>query len=123
MYGFCSDGLRPRPSAGAICVTNGLAANTSIEAKNPQVPARMAVTHGINSRFELRFDSSTAPVKQTSTVSHSSSEPGWEAQNDVTRYAVGSFRDEVSATVTNEKSWPRMAAMKTASAASTAPTR
>ena len=46
MYGFCSDGLRPRPSAGAICVTNGLAANTSIDAKKPQVPARMAVTHG-----------------------------------------------------------------------------
>src|SRR4029079_1719811 len=99
MYGFWSDGFRPRPSAGASCVSNGLAANTSIETKNPAVPARIAVTHGISSWFERRLVTSTAAVKRTSTASHRSSDPGCDAQNDVTRYAVGSFRDEVSATV------------------------
>ena len=121
MYGFWSDGLRPRPSAGASCVSNGLAANTSIDAKNPAVPARIAVTQGISSGFERRFVTSTVAVKPASTVSQSSSEPGCEAQNEVTRYAVGSFRELVSATVWNEKSWPRMALMNTASATSTAP--
>ena len=92
MYGFWSDGLRPRPSAGASCVWNGLAANTSIDAKNPAVPARIAVTQGISSGFERRFVTSTVAVKPVSTVSQSSSEPGCDAQNEVTRYAVGSFR-------------------------------
>src|SRR3954454_21602540 len=111
MYGFCSDGFRPRPSAGATCVTNGLAANTSIDAKKPAVPARIAVTHGISSGFERRFVTRTVVVKPASTVSQSSSDPGCEAQNEVTRYAVGSLRELVSATVWNEKSWPRMADM------------
>src|SRR5689334_11383840 len=121
MYGFCSDGFRPRPSAGATWVTNGLAANTSIEAKKPAVPARIAVTHGISSGFDRRFVTSTVAVKPTRTLSHSSSDPGCEAQNDVSRYAVGSFRELVSATVWNEKSWRTIAAMKTASATSTVP--
>ena len=81
----------------------------------------MAVTQGISSAFERRLVTSTMAVKPVSIVSQSSSEPGCEAQNEVSRYAAGSFRELVSATVWNEKSWPRMADMNTASATRTAP--
>src|SRR5919202_795357 len=50
MYGFCRLGLRPAPSAGASCVANGLATNTSSSAKNVPTAPSVGTTHASTSR-------------------------------------------------------------------------
>ena len=85
MYGFCSDGFSPLPSAGAICVSNGLAATTTSSAKKAAVAPMIAMTQGISSpclRWLVRMTTTVAAVR---IVSHSISEPACEPQNDDSR--------------------------------------
>ena len=57
MYGFCSDGSRPKPDVGVAPTTfsKGDETNATIVAKNTITAPITAVTQGINSRFRLRF--------------------------------------------------------------------
>ena len=50
MYGFWRLGLRPAPSAGAACVSNGLATATSRNAKNAATRPSTGTAHAITSR-------------------------------------------------------------------------
>ena len=77
----------------------------AIAEKNTMIPPSTAVTHGISSRLRCRLVSITTVAAPPSTVSHSSSEPGWLAQNALSTYPVGSDRLVVSATIAIEKSW------------------
>ena len=60
MYGFCRLGLRPRPSAGAACVWNGLATATSRSAKNEATSPSVGTTQAITSRVAIRLKKTAA---------------------------------------------------------------
>ena len=83
MYGFCSDVLRPDPSAGTTgTVWNGLATATRMKRKNAPVPPRIAVSHGSRSWSRLRLRHTARLERPVSTSPQSSSEPACELQND-----------------------------------------
>ena len=55
MYGFCRLGVSPAPSTGAVCVSNGLATATSMNAKNVAIPPSTGTTHATRSRSSRRL--------------------------------------------------------------------
>ena len=55
MYGFCRLGLRPAPSSGATCVSNGLATTTSKNENPTATAASTGVTQTTRSRVRLRL--------------------------------------------------------------------
>ena len=87
MYGFCSDGSRPAPSAGTAPATCGTAATRTPPSaeKKTAIPPSTAATQGISSRLRWRFWYMTSAAAPGGTVSHSSSDPSWLAQSDVIR--------------------------------------
>ena len=123
MYGFCRDGSRPNPLAGVppAVEANGGDTNAAIAEKNTMIPPSTAVTHGISSRLRCRLVSMTTVAAPPSTVSHSSREPGWLAQNALSTYPMGSDRLVVSATMPIEKSWRASAISSAAAATRVAP--
>src|SRR5919202_6201162 len=109
MYGFWRLGFRPRPSAGAAWVSNGLATKTSRRAKKEATPARTGTVHGSTSIVSRRFSATAALLRPVSTSSQSSSDPACPPQNAVYSYGNGSALLECSATYEKEKSRVRKA--------------
>jgi hypothetical protein len=81
MYGFWRLGLRPAPSAGATCVSKGLATATRRNAKNPATSASTGTAHAITSLAAYRLNSTAAAHIPVRTSSHRRSEPAWPPQN------------------------------------------
>src|ERR671933_65539 len=104
MYGFCRLGFRPAPSAGAVCVANGLETATSMNAKKVDTAPSTGTVHATRSGARRRFSSTTDDEYALSTSSQSSSEPSWPPQNAEIEYPVGSSVDVCCATYVNEKS-------------------
>ena len=69
MYGFWSDGFRPRPSRGAACSANGLATKTRSTVKNVATAARIGTVHGSTSRVRRPFRATAAALSVRSTRS------------------------------------------------------
>ena len=55
MYGFWRLGVRPRPSSGATCVTNGDASTTTEKAKKTATTPMTGTTQATRSRALRRF--------------------------------------------------------------------
>ena len=85
MYGFCRDGLSPRPSAGATWVTNGLAGTTSRTRKKPVISASTMIIHGCSSPSTLRVLRTPSRLQAERMVAQRSSEPACEPHHAVTR--------------------------------------
>ena len=83
MYGFCRLGFRPAPSAGAVCVVNGLATKTSRSAKKLATPPMIGTVQGSTSRVRRPLSATAAEPIAVSTVSQSRSEPAWPPQKAV----------------------------------------
>ena len=98
MYGFCRLGLRPAPSSGAACTSNGLETNTSRKAKKVATPPITGTVQGSRRRIRSRFRVTASEPSAVRTNSHSSSEPSWPPQKPVQEYGNGSLREEWSAT-------------------------
>ncbi len=81
MYGFCRLGVRPAPSTGAVCVANGLATATSMNAKNVAIPPSTGTTQTTRSRSRRLLIATASAPYPVSTSSQSSSEPSWPPQN------------------------------------------
>ena len=77
MYGFCRLGVIPAPSSSAGCVANGLATNTTRNAKNVATAANTGTTHTMRSRAHARFRLTAAAPKPVRTSSQRSSDPSW----------------------------------------------
>jgi hypothetical protein len=75
MYGFCKLGVRPAPSTGAVCVSNGLAIATSTNPKKVAMPPSTGTTHATRSRSRRRLIVTASAPKPVSTSSQSSNEP------------------------------------------------
>jgi len=80
MYGFWRLGFRPRPSAGATCVANGLETNTSTKAKNTITVASTGTTQTVRSRDARRFSTTAAALYAVRSRSQKRSEPDWPPQ-------------------------------------------
>ncbi len=85
MYGFWRLGLRPSPSAGAVCVSNGLATKTSMNEKKIAVPPSTGVTQARSSRDARRSNSTAAAEKPVRISSQRRSEPSCPPQNAESR--------------------------------------
>ena len=85
MYGFCSDGLSPTPSTGAVIVTNGLAGTTSRIRKNVAISESTMIIQGCSSPRTLRVLRRPSKLNTASTVDQSSSEPACEPHHAVIR--------------------------------------
>ena len=98
MYGFCSDGTIPAPSATGVCVANGDATATSRRAKKVATPPSSGTTQATRSRPARRPQATAQAETPVSTSSHRSSEPSWPPQNAERAYGVGRSRETWSAT-------------------------
>ena len=122
MYGFCRLGVRPAPSTGAVCVSNGLATATSMNAKNVAIPPSTGTTQAVRSRSSRRLSGDREravagqdeqPEQQRSLL------PAPErAQRVRRRQRRGSC---ATRRTTNEKSWRTSAVASTAAATSVEP--
>jgi hypothetical protein len=80
MYGFWRLGLRPEPSAGAVCVANGLEITTSMNAKKTDTPPSTGTVHATRSGARRRLSSTAAAEYPLSTRSQRSSDPSCPPQ-------------------------------------------
>src|SRR6476646_5319838 len=103
MYGFCRLGLRPAPSRGAACTSNGLETKTSRKAKKVATPPSTGTVQGSSRRISSRFSVTASEPSAVRTNNQSSSEPSWPPQKPVQEYGNGSFREEWSATYVKVK--------------------
>src|SRR6185436_2428856 len=116
MYGFCRLGVIPAPSSGAGCVANGLATNTTRNAKNVATTANTGTTHTMRSRAHARFRLTAAAPNPVRINSQRSRDPSCPPQNAEIVYAVGSALLVVRATYSKEKSFRRRADRRTPAA-------
>ena len=73
MYGFCRLGLRPAPSSGAACTSNGLETKTSRKAKKVATPPSTGTVHGSRRRIRSRFRVTASEPSAVRTNSQSRS--------------------------------------------------
>src|SRR5262245_14461586 len=116
MYGFWRLGVMPAPSAGAAWVVKGLATATRRNAENVGAAANTGTTQTMRSRAHARLMLTAAAPNPVRIRSQRSSEPSCPPQNADSVYGVGSALLVVRATYSNEKSFRRSAATRTAAA-------
>ena len=80
MYGFCRLGFMPAPSAGAACVSKGLAMTTSRKTKKSATPPTIGTVHGSTSRTSRRLSATAAEAAPVSTRSQRRSDPSCPLQ-------------------------------------------
>ena len=85
MYGFCSSGLRPRPSAGVSVrnVVNGFLCTTIRNRKNISTAEMVAITYGMSSRCRCRFTYTAIAPNTDSRNTQNMIEPSSPPQYDV----------------------------------------
>ena len=85
MYGFCSSGLRPRPSSGAAVrnVSKGFRWMTIRNRKNASTTAITATTYGMSSRCRWRFVATAMAPKTDSRKTQKRIDPSRPPQYDV----------------------------------------
>ena len=111
MYGFCSDGLRPLPSAGATGVANGLAAHHEQQREERRDAAHDRRHPGRElAVLRRRLARTTTRREPVRIGSHSSSEPGLLAPERREAVAAAAASREVCrGDDVERKSWRRNA--------------